>query len=124
MEEMTKTEQGREQRRKEREKRAAERKTRDEKRLQRQLDADIRTYGAGSMALDSKYGNIYDVETGKYDPSFNKEGTDETISNDGIDQIIDAASEEGGKPSAYEEREVILCEDGEPVTGEILFKES
>jgi len=121
---MTKTEQGREQRRKEREERAAERKTRDEKRRERQLNADIRTYGAGSMALDSKYGNIYDVETGKYDPGFNKEGTDETISNDGIDQIIDAASEEETGLDGYEETEVILCKDGEPVTGEILFKEA
>tara|TARA_R110002020_G_scaffold43518_1_gene126365 strand:+ start:1165 stop:1536 length:372 start_codon:yes stop_codon:yes gene_type:complete len=123
MEEMTKTEQGREQRRKEREQRAAERKSRDEKRFQRQLDADIRTYGEGSMALESKYGNIYDVETGKYDPGFNKQGTDETISNDGIDQLESEAEGGGGIPSGYEEREVILCKDGEPVTGEILFKE-
>ena len=31
--------------------------------------------------------------------------------------------EEGGV-SGYEAREVILCKDGEPVTGEILFKEA
>ena len=31
--------------------------------------------------------------------------------------------EEDGLPSGYEERTVILCENGEPVTGEILFKE-
>ena len=123
MEEMTKTEQGREQRRKEAEQRAAGRKSRDEKRFQRQLDADIQTYGEGSMALDSKYGNIYDVETGKYDPGFNKEGTDETIGNDGIDQLESEAEGGGGIPDGYEERTVILCENGEPVTGEILFKE-
>jgi len=124
MEEMTKTEQGREQRRKEAEQRAAERKSRREASAKRQLDADIRTYGAGSMAIESKHGNIYDVETGSYDAAFNKEGTDETIGNDAIDQIDAAAEAGGGIPDGYEEREVILCKDGQPVTGEILFKEA
>jgi len=118
MEEMTKTEQGREQRRKEAEQRAAERKARRDASAKRQRDADIRTYGEGSMA----FGNIYDVETGSYDASFNKEGTDETIGNDGIDQI-DGDSEAESVLAGYEEKEVILVEDGEPVTGEILFKE-
>ena len=39
------------------------------------------------LGKQSQEGNIYDVETGQYDPAFNKEGTDETISNDGIDEI-------------------------------------
>ncbi len=39
------------------------------------------------LGKQSQEGNIYDVETGQYDPAFNKEGTDETISNDGIDQF-------------------------------------
>ena len=94
MEEMTKTEQGREQRRKEAEQRAAERKSRREASVKRQFAADVRTYGAGSMAIESKHGNIYDVETGSYDAAFNKEGTDETIGNDAIDQI--EALESGG----------------------------
>ena len=94
MEEMTKTEQGREQRRKEAEQRAAERKARRETSAKRQRDADIRTYGEGSMA----FGNIYDVETGSYDAAFNKEGTDETIGNDGIDQI---GAEEGGEADTF-----------------------
>jgi|DEB0MinimDraft_6_1074348.scaffolds.fasta_scaffold57533_2 hypothetical protein len=98
MEEMTKTEQGREQRRKEAEQRAAERKSRREASAKRQLDADIRTYGAGSMAVESRYGNIYDVETGSYDAAFNKEGTDETIGNDAIDQI---GAEEGGEADTF-----------------------
>ena len=118
-EEMTKTEQGRERRRKEAEQRAADRKSRLQRANKRQRDADVATYGEGSMLLESKKGNIYDVETGQYDPPFNKEGTDETIGNDGIDNFD---QEEGGIPDGYEEREVILCKDGEPITGDILFK--
>ena len=118
-EEMTKTEQGRERRRKEAEQRAADRESRSQRANKRQRDADVATYGEGSMLLESKRGNIYDVETGAYDPAFNKEGTDETIGNDGIDNFD---QEEGGIPDGYEEREVILCKDGEPITGDILFK--
>jgi hypothetical protein len=88
MEEMTKTEQGREKRRREREERAAGRKARLQRANERQRNADIATYGAGSMLLESKSGNVYDVETGKYDSTFNKEGTDETLSNDGVDEFL------------------------------------
>ena len=35
----------------------------------------------------SQEGNIYDVDTESYNPTFNKEGTDETILNDGIDEF-------------------------------------
>jgi|TARA_R110000782_G_scaffold194561_1_gene284165 hypothetical protein len=118
-EEMTKTEQGRERRRKEAEQRAADRKSRLQRANKRQRDADVATYGEGSMLLESKKGNIYDVETGQYDPPFNKEGTDETIGNDGIDNFD---QEEGGIPDGYEERQVTLCEDGSPIGGKILFK--
>ncbi len=41
------------------------------------------------LGKQSQEGNVYDVETGDYDPASNKEGTDETISNDGIDDITD-----------------------------------
>jgi len=88
-EEMTKTEQGREKRRKEAEQRAADRESRLQRASKSQRNADVATYGEGSMLLGSKKGNIYDVETGAYDPAFNKEGTDETIGNDGIDQVDD-----------------------------------
>ena len=39
------------------------------------------------LGRQSQQGGIYDVETGAYDPAFNKEGTDETVGNDGIDQL-------------------------------------
>ena len=37
----------------------------------------------------SQEGGIYDVDTENYNPTFNKEGTDETIANDGIDEFDD-----------------------------------
>ena len=87
MEEMTKAEQAREERRKQAEQRAADKKSRLQESNRRQRAADTETYGEGSQLLEAQEGNIYDVETGEYDPAFNKEGTDETISNDGIDQF-------------------------------------
>ena len=116
---MTKTEQGREKRRKEAEQRSADRKSRLQEANRRQRNADISTYGEGSELLESRRGNIYDVETGAYDASFNKEGTDETIGNDGIDEL-DQATE--GILNGYAEKNVILCEDGSPVNGTILFR--
>jgi len=87
MEEMTKAEQAREERRKQAAQRAADRKSRLQESNRRQRAADTETYGEGSQLIESQEGNIYDVETGEYDPAFNKEGTDETISNDGIDEL-------------------------------------
>ena len=84
---MTKTEQDREERRKQSEQRASDKKSRLQKSNRNQRDADTATYGEGSQLLESQQGNIYDVETGQYDPASNKEGTDETILNDGIDQF-------------------------------------
>jgi len=87
MEEMTKAEQAREERRKQAAQRAADKKSRLQESNRRQRAADTETYGEGSQLLEAQKGNIYDVETGEYDPDFNKQGTDETISNDGIDQF-------------------------------------
>ncbi len=69
------------------EQRAADRTSRLQESNRRQRAADTETYGEGSQLLESQEGNIYDVDTGNYDPAFNKEGTDETIFNDGIDQF-------------------------------------
>ena len=98
---MTKTEQDREERRKQSEQRASDKKSRLQKSNRNQRDADTATYGEGSQLLESQQGNIYDVETGQYDPTFNKEGTDETISNDGVDQFgLDEDSISGGGGSS------------------------
>jgi len=94
---MTKAEQAREERNKQAAQRAADKKSRLQESNRRQRAADTETYGEGSMLLEAQEGNIYDVETGEYDPDFNKQGTDETISNDGIDQFgIDEGSISGG----------------------------
>ena len=87
MEEMSKAEQAREERRKQAAQRKADEKSRLQESNERQRAADTETYGESSQLLEAQEGNIYDVETGEYDPTFNKEGTDETISNDGIDQF-------------------------------------
>ena len=109
---MTKTEQGREERRKESEQRAADKKSRLQESNSRQRDADTATYGKGSQLLESQEGNIYDVETGQYDPTFNKQGTDETISNDGIDQF--GVDDDGGSSGSSGSRTVIICVNGQP----------
>ena len=111
---MTKTEQGREERRKESEQRAADKKSRLQESNSRQRDADTATYGKGSQLLESQEGNIYDVETGQYDPTFNKQGTDETISNDGIDQFGADDDEEEETSNVEFNGSVIICIDGVP----------
>tara|TARA_R110002012_G_scaffold124122_1_gene275003 strand:- start:670 stop:1026 length:357 start_codon:yes stop_codon:yes gene_type:complete len=110
MEEMRKAEQAREERRKQAAQRKADKKSRLQDLNRRQRAADTETYGEGSQLLESQEGNIYDVETGNYDPTFNKEGTDETISNDGIDQF-GADDDDGGSSGS---RTVTICVNGSP----------
>jgi len=84
---MTNAEQARKERQKQAEQRKADSIKRRQRSNRRQRAADMETYGEGSMSFEAQEGNIYDVETGEYDPTFNKEGTDERISNDGVDQF-------------------------------------
>jgi len=115
VEEMTKAEQAREERRKQAAQRAADKKSRLQESNRRQRAADTETYGEGSQLLEAQEGNIYDVETGQYDPDFNKQGTDETISNDGIDQFgIDEDSISGGGSSVEFNGSVLICINGSP----------
>ena len=110
---MTKAEQAREERRKQVAQRAADKKSRLQESNRRQRAADTETYGEGSQLLESQEGNIYDVETGQYDPAFNKQGTDETISNDGIDQFGLNEEETAGSFDA------IICVNGKPFNATI-----
>jgi hypothetical protein len=75
------------------------------------------------LGRQSQEGNIYDVDTENYNPTFNKEGTDETILNDGIDEfgtgddfgeVISGGG--GGDDDEFGTRDVIICVDGEPQT--------
>ena len=96
------------------EQRAADRTSRLQESNRRQRAADTETYGEGSQLLESQEGNIYDVNTGEYDPTFNKEGTDETIANDGIDQFgvdDDSGSSDSGSSNT---RTLTICVNGEP----------
>ena len=65
------------------------------------------------LGRQSQEGNIYDVETGEYDTASNKEGTDETISNDGIDEIETEGEETVASFGA------IICVDGKPFNATI-----
>ena len=97
------------------EQRAADRTSRLQESNRRQRAADTETYGEGSQLLESQEGNIYDVETGQYDPAFNKEGTDETISNDGIDQFgVDDDGGSSGSSGSSGSRTVTICVNGQP----------
>ena len=113
MEEMSKAEQAREERRKQAAQRKADKKSRLQESNRRQRAADTETYGEGSQLLEAQEGNIYDVETGEYDPDFNKQGTDETISNDGIDEI---KTEEEQTVDSFD---AIICVDGKPFNATI-----
>ena len=68
---------------------------------------------------------VYDLSTRVDD---NKEGTDERIQNDGIDQISSplngSSGGGGGLPDGYVETGVILCVNGSPISGQFLFKET
>lgn len=67
---------------------------------------------------------VYDLSTQPRDDD-NKQGTDERIQNDGIDNIpkSDDGSSGGGLPDGYVETDFIMCVNGSPVSGKILFKE-
>jgi hypothetical protein len=65
------------------------------------------------LGRQSQEGNVYDVETGQYDTAFNKEGTDETISNDGIDEI------ETEEEQTVDSFDAIICVDGKPFNATI-----
>jgi hypothetical protein len=73
------------------------------------------------LGRQSQQGGIYDVSTGKYDPSFNKQGTDETIDNDGVDQF-GLNDEDSGSfrsiliCSSNELKEASVFMEGEPTT--------
>ena len=53
----------------------------------------------------------------------NKSGAGSTIQDDGIDNVDSSVgNDSGGLPDGYDETAVILCGNGSPVNGSILFK--
>lgn len=90
--------------------------------------------GAGEEAQDrlresfeKKKGQVYDTAL-NYKPSDNNEGistaTNDTFGNDffSFDPEAGGGGGGGGVPNGYEETDVILCQNGSPVSGQILFK--
>ena len=79
------------------------------------------------LGRQSQEGNIYDVDTENYNPTFNKEGTDETILNDGIDEF--GTGDDFGEVVSQEEEDdddefgfydVLICVNGQPQTVRFL----
>ena len=77
------------------------------------------------LGRQSQEGNIYDVDTENYNPTFNKEGTDETIANDGIDEfgtgddfgeVVSQEEEEEEEEDEFGFYDVIICVNGAPQT--------
>jgi len=73
------------------------------------------------LGRQSQEGNIYDVDTENYNPTFNKEGTDETIANDGIDEF--GTGDDFGETVSLEDEDdefgfydVLICVNGQPQT--------
>ena len=101
----------------------------------RQRAHDERVYGEGSELLSIQKssaggdarGGIWDISTDNYtQPERNETGQNSNINDNGIDSIGaggESASAGGGLPDGYEETAVILCVDGSPVNGSILFNE-
>ena len=50
-----------------------------------------------------------------------RNGEKTSIKQSGNNTVIEVSS--GGVPEGYEETDIILCENGTPVNGKILFKE-
>lgn len=71
-------------------------------------------------------GEVYDIAL-TYEPSDNEEGistaTNDTFGNDFFEFEDDGSGGGGGLPDGYEETAVVLCQNGSPVNGQILFKE-
>ena len=76
-------------------------------------------------------GAVYDLDT-KYKPQENKDDYESDITERGIDQFTapEATPEQssggggGGLPDGYAETNFIMCVNGSPVSGKILFKEN
>lgn len=101
--------------------------------LQREAKAEVakesERLGLSSSGGDER-GGIYDVSTDNYSqPDNNQVGINSDIANKGIDSIVGSTAisvggggDGGGIPEGYVETAVILCQNGSPVTGSILFK--
>jgi len=76
-----------------------------------------------STSGDSR-GGVYDISTTNYGDTENSTSINNDINEQGIDGLGATTPDDGGDglPEGYEETSVILCQDGSPVSGTILFK--
>jgi len=90
-----------------------------------QAQQDKQNEVSKAQQQETRRAKIHDVDTQPRTDD-NKEGTNERIQNDGIDRITNPLGDTsggGGLPEGYEETDFIMCVNGEPVEGQILFKE-
>ena len=98
-----------------------------ETRERRQAEREVKDRRKGLLQGASSTKERREIKAGVYDlntrPDDNKEGTDERIQNNGIDTITSPPDDSNGLPDGYVETSVIICVDGQPVSGQFLFKE-
>lgn len=116
-----------------RERRSARRNIRRQERLLLSRAGSTRERRQIKEWADTSYqGAVYDLDT-SYQPSQNKEDYESDIQQRGTDQFtapestpqvtrVVGVSGGGDLPEGYVERSVVLCENGSPITGSILFK--
>ncbi len=85
-----------------------------------QMQEGLKMKQAADAALEQAEANFNET----YKPSENKQDYESDIQQRGTDQFTapEATPENGNLLSGYSERAVILCEDGSPVNGTILFR--
>ena len=113
-----------------------QRKTRDYRDARSSLREQERSMLSGANNTSDKRkikeafeGAVYDLDT-KYKPQKNKDDYESDITERGIDQFTapEATPEQssggggGGLPDGYVETDFIMCVNGSPVSGKILFK--
>ena len=126
-----------EERQQQQEQRQADRLGRIANAQARQRELDIKTYGEGFALLSAQKssrggdarGGIWDVSVDNYkQPNRNETGQNNSVNDgQGIDSIgaggdSGGGDSGGGIPEGYIETAVILCQNGSPVNGSILFK--
>ena len=91
---------------------------------EREALASARSIGE-RREIKREYGQVYD-DALSYVPPNNEEAiataTNDTFGNDSFSFDESPAGGESGIPEGYEETDVILCQNGSPVSGSILFK--
>lgn len=107
---------------------ARQRRRKEVRRLEKEREErkEMELRFAGSIReqrdIKARYAEMPEIEPPVV--TYNETGAESVSTGYGYDPITDSAIPEGsGIPDGYVETSVILCQDGSPVNGSILFKE-